>query len=225
MEKIAVAKFASQLIEDGMVIGVGSGSTVAWFLYFMSKRLSREGIRVRCVVASSQIEALAKAYAIPILDDPVSGLDLSIDGADEVDPALNLLKGMGGALTREKMIAQISNRYVVICDSSKLVPRLFSKHPLPVEVIPFMWKVTARRVARECHAMRYSIRMLGAKPYITDNGNYLIEMHEVSASPDAIVSSVKNIAGVVECGVFPKDLVTEVITAHGTKVTRLSKAK
>jgi len=218
-----VARFASQLVEDGMTVGIGSGSTVAMFLYFLSKRVIREKIKIRCIPASSQMEILARSYGIPVLNDYSSEFDISIDGADEVDPELNLLKGMGGALTREKLIAQNSSSYVVICDSSKLVPRLFSNHPLPVEVIPFLWKAAARRLARECHASSYSIRMLGEAPYVTDNGNYLIEVYGISAPPDTVLAAAKRVAGVVECGVFPSELVTEVITAYGARVTHLSK--
>ena len=215
------ATAAAEQVEAGMTIGLGSGRAV-WRV--IEKLAERFGDRppVRAAFASNRTAELAQAAGIPaaILDGRVR-LDLALDGADEIDPRLGLMKGGGGALLREKLVAAASGRMIVVADSTKLVHTL-GKFPLPVEVVPFAWEVTARRV--EALGCRPRLRRAGGEgAYVTDNGNYILDCHFPGGLPEphGLDVRLRSRAGVVETGLF-LGLATEVIVAGsgGVRVRR-----
>lgn len=188
-------------ILDGMVLGLGTGSTVRHTLEAVA-RLVGEGWDLSGVPTSRATEALAKSLGIPLttLEEHTS-LDLALDGADEVDPRLNLIKGLGGALLREKIVAAASDSLIVIVEEGKLVNRLGEKAPLPVEVLPFGLGRTQREVeALGCEAI---LRMEGDAPYVTDNGNWILHCRFPRIdSPAELGHRLKSISGVLEHGLF-----------------------
>jgi ribose 5-phosphate isomerase A len=192
---------AAEYIEDGMAVGLGTGSTAYWMVEALGARV-RRGLRVRGVPTSKRTEEQARALGIPLVTfAEVQQLDLTIDGADEIDPNLALTKGGGGALLREKLVAAASGRMIVVADSTKLVPVL-GKFPLPVEVVPFAWEVTARRV--EALGCNPRLRRAGGDDaYVTDNGNYILDCRCVEIpDPERTERELKSLTGVVESGLF-----------------------
>lgn len=200
--KEAAARAALALVEPGMSLGLGSGSTAALFINFLGERC-RAGLAVCGLPTSLASELLARSYGIPLIDaDVARELDLTIDGADEIDPKKRLIKGGGGALLREKVVASISKEMIVIADESKLVKTL-GHFPLPVEIIPFAYLGICEALARRGH--RGTLRPGGdGKPYLTDEGNYIIDlvMPTSCPSPEALDSDLHTIPGVVETGLF-----------------------
>ncbi len=199
LKKAAAAK-ALELVKDGMLIGLGSGSTAMYFTEGVG-RLVAEGMRLHGVPTSRATAELAAENGIPIVTELVGQIDLTVDGADEVDPALSLIKGRGGALFREKLVAAASKRYVVVVDESKVVKRL-GEGVLPVEVLPFLWRTTAERLI----ALGASLRVRGGEevPYITDNGNVILDLTFDGGIKDAaaLADALKKTTGVVEHGLF-----------------------
>ncbi|MFQ5785964.1 MAG: ribose-5-phosphate isomerase RpiA [Alphaproteobacteria bacterium] len=200
-QKRRAAGRSLDFIADGMTLGLGTGSTAAHVVRLLGERV-RDGLSVTAVPTSRATETLARDCGIPLaaLED-VTRLDLTIDGADEVDPELRLIKGGGGALLHEKIVASASARFVVVADSSKLVPRL-GAFPLPVEAVPFAWKVVAERLGEDGH--RPTLRRgRDGKPFVTDDGNYILDCAcGVIADPEALARRLDAIAGVVEHGLF-----------------------
>ena len=198
--KRAAAEKALELVRDGMLLGLGSGTTVRYFTEGVG-RLVAGGMKVRGVPTSRATAELAAEHGIPIVTELVGAIDLAVDGADEVDPALNLIKGRGGALFREKIVAAASKRFVVIVDESKMVQQL-GVGVVPVEVLPFLWRTTADRLT----ALGVSLTVRGGEeaPYITDNGNLILDlMFEGGiADPAETATSLKITTGVVEHGLF-----------------------
>lgn len=198
--KRAAADKALELVQDGMLVGLGSGSTARLFVEGVG-RLVAEGMRLRGVPSSRETAELAASLGIPILTELVGQIDLTVDGADEVDPALNLIKGRGGALFREKLVAAASKRFVVVVDESKLVKQL-GVGVLPVEVVPFLWRSTAERIA----SLGVSLEMRGGEetPYETDNHNVILDITVGGGikDPSAFGTELKRITGVVEHGLF-----------------------
>jgi len=208
--KRAAAEKALELVQDGMLLGLGSGSTSRYFTEGVG-RLVSEGMKVRGVPTSRETAELAARVGIPIVTELVGPIDLAVDGADEVDPALNLIKGRGGALFREKLVAAAAKRFVVVVDESKLVKRL-GVGVLPVEVLPFLWRSTAERLT----ALGMSLVVRGGEetPYITDNGNLILDVSgegEIN-DPAELAVELKKIIGVVEHGLFI-DMTDTVIVA------------
>ena len=193
---------AAEFVEDGMTVGLGTGSTAYWLVERIGRRV-REGLRVRCVPTSRRTEEQARALDIPIIGfSDVTQLDLAIDGADEIGPGLALIKGGGGALLREKLVARAARRFVVIADASKLVETL-GRFPLPVEVVPFAWEVTARGVAEATDAEPSLRRDERGEIYLTDNGNYILDCRcQEIQDPERTERELKLLTGVVECGLF-----------------------
>jgi ribose 5-phosphate isomerase A len=194
---------AVELVREGMRVGLGTGSTAHWAVARLGERVREEGLRVRCVPTSRRTEEQARALGIPLVTfADVRELDLTIDGADEIGPGLALVKGGGGALLREKLVAAASRRVVVVADSSKLV-RALGRFPLPVEVVPFGWEVTARRVSEVTRCEPVPRRGDGGGLYLTDNGNYVLDCPcgEI-ADPAALERELKLLPGVVESGLF-----------------------
>ncbi|HTK37690.1 MAG TPA: ribose-5-phosphate isomerase RpiA [Pyrinomonadaceae bacterium] len=199
LKKIAGEK-AAEGIRDGMTIGLGTGSTV-YFTIMRVGELVRDGLRVRAIATSKQTEKLALENSIELCTfADVERLDLTIDGADELNPSLDLIKGGGGALLWEKLVAATSNRLIVVADESKCVETL-GAFPLPVEIVPFAWQTTARRIEKLNVEPR--MRMSGNEPFITDNGNYIIDCRcGAINNPEELHNSLKILTGVVETGLF-----------------------
>lgn len=198
--KKAAAEKALELVQDGMLLGLGSGTTSRYFTEGVG-RLVAEGMKLRCVPTSRATAEMAAELGIPIVQEPVGPIDLAVDGADEVDPALNLIKGRGGALFREKLVAEAAKRFIVIVDDSKLVKQL-GVGELPVEVLPFLWRSTAERLT----ALGASLTVRGGEetPYITDNGNLILNLIVDGGIKDAPVfaKALKATTGVAEHGLF-----------------------
>src|SRR5437763_7270589 len=178
--KRAAAEKALELVRDGMLVGLGSGSTARYFTEGVG-RLVADGMRVRGVPTSRATAALAAELGIPVVEDLVGAIDLAVDGADEVDPILGLIKGRGGALFREKLVAAAAKRFVAVVDESKVVDRL-GRGVLPVEVLPFLWRTTAERLARLC--MGRKVRGGEEDPYVSDKGNLIVELSLRAGSQD-----------------------------------------
>ena len=198
--KQAAAEKALELVQDGMLLGLGTGSTARYFTEGVG-RLVASGVKVRGVPTSRATAELAAELGIPIVTEMIGQIDLAVDGADEVDPALNLIKGRGGAMVREKLVAAASKRFVVVVDESKLVKQL-GAGVLPVEVLPFLWRSTAERLA----ALGVSLVVRGGEetPYITDNGNLILDLTVEGGikDPASLGVELKKITGVVEHGLF-----------------------
>ncbi|MCR9069114.1 MAG: ribose-5-phosphate isomerase RpiA [Rhodobacteraceae bacterium] len=206
--KYIAARRAVEFIEDGMRVGLGTGSTAAWMVKCLGELIRDEGIKVTGVATSARTADLARQVGVPVatLDD-VRWLDLTIDGADEFDRNLNLIKGGGGALLQEKIVATASDQMVVIADPSKEVDTL-GAFPLPVEVIPFGWQTTKALIEEmlsnvEVTGRNASLRLSGTEPFRTDEGNFILDLHLRRIINPAQVSLVLNqIPGVVENGLF-----------------------
>ncbi|MBV9925198.1 MAG: ribose-5-phosphate isomerase RpiA [Acidobacteria bacterium] len=193
---------AAEFIEDGMRVGLGTGTTAYWLVERLGERV-REGLRVRCVPTSRRTEEQARGLGIPLVTlGEAGGLDLAVDGADEIGPGLVLVKGGGGALLREKLVASAARRFVVIADKSKCV-EVLGRFPLPVEVVPFGWELTARRVADAARVEPVRRLDAGGEPFVTDNGNYIVDCHcGAIEDPARLERELKSLTGVVESGLF-----------------------
>jgi ribose 5-phosphate isomerase A len=194
---------AATLVEDGMVIGLGSGTTSTKMVYAVGRRI-QEGLRITGAVASSHaIENLARKLGIPLTDlDTHPILDLYIDGADEIDQQLHLIKGGGGALLREKIVASSSRRFVVIADATKRVSLLGQNTPLPVETVPFAATPVIKRL--EALGAIVQVRHLGDNMFITENCNIILDCSFADgiADPVELDTRIHSIVGVVETGLF-----------------------
>ena len=207
--KRRAAEKAMDFVEDGMIVGVGTGSTVAYFI----DALGREPERIRGAVSSSeQSTERLRAHGIEVLDLNATGpLALYVDGADECDPAKRLIKGGGAALTREKIIAQASQRFVCIIDPSKQVDVL-GRFPLPVEVVPMARSLVARDI----------VALTGAQPVwregiVTDNGNWILDIHGLLITdPVAMETAINQLPGVVSVGLFARRPADVVIVGEET---------
>jgi len=201
-------------VRSGMRLGLGTGSTMAHFLDLLGEALEAGSVTDIVGVATSERTAEhAQRLEIPVRELAAVGrLDLAVDGADEVDPALDLVKGLGGALLREKMVVQAADRFVVIVDATKEVPRLGTRAPLPVEVVPFAWD--AHLPAFEGLGARPVLRGGTEAPYRTDNGNYILDLHFADGIEDAHALDLllQTRAGVVDTGLF-LDVADEVLVA------------
>jgi len=198
--KRAAAEKALELVQDGMLVGLGSGTTARYFTEGLG-RLVAKGLKVRGVPTSRETAELAAANGIPIITELVGAIDMAVDGADEVDPGLNLIKGRGGALFREKLVATAARRFIVVVDDSKLVKAL-GVGVLPVEVLPFLWRTTAERLT----ALGVSLTVRGGEesPYVTDNGNLVLDctIEGGITHPARFGLDLKAVTGVVEHGLF-----------------------
>lgn len=202
--KKAAGEAAAGLVQDGMVVGLGTGSTAAFFIEALGKCLAVNGARVIGIATSRGAEDLARRARIPLSSFAEQArIDLTVDGADEVERgAMGLIKGHGGALLREKIVAAASGRMVVIADETKLVDRLGSLVSVPVEVVQFGWQATARRLAKI--GGHPSLR-LGSDntPYVTDGGNFIVNCaFGPIAEPKEVADQLDHVVGVVEHGLF-----------------------
>jgi ribose 5-phosphate isomerase A len=199
--KQQAAERALEFVRDGQSVGLGTGTTAEYATRALAARV-RDGLRIQGVPTSEATARLARSLGLPLLDlNDVPAIDVTIDGADEVDPALNLIKGAGGAHTREKLVARLTRLEVIVVDSSKLVARLGSVFPVPVEVLPVAWRHAARWLERlGCAAV---LRGDEAAPFRTDSGSYVLDCRFPGISdPATLERQIKALPGVVESGLF-----------------------
>jgi ribose 5-phosphate isomerase A len=197
----AIAARALELVSDGTVVGLGSGRAATAFVRALGERV-RRGLRVRGVPTSEATAAVARAAGIPLIGlADVAAIDVTVDGADEVDPQLDLIKGYGGALVREKIVAAASRTVIILVGSEKLVPVLGSRGIVPVEVIPFAVAFCTRRLtALGC---RPTMREVHGRPFTTDSGNYILDCAvDPIADPQQLEDAMRAIPGVVGTGLF-----------------------
>ena len=199
-EKEAAARASLAFVREGDIVGLGTGSTAAYAVRFLGERV-RAGLKIRGIPTSRHTEALARSVGIPVTSlEEFTQINVTIDGADEVGPQLNLIKGGGGALLREKIVASASQKVVIIADSSKQVPVL-GKFPLPVEVIPFAQALVARRI--ESLGASVKIRSGGGKPFVTDEGHHILDCSFGQIpDPAGLARKLSDMPGVVEHGLF-----------------------
>ncbi len=185
-----------------MRLGLGTGSTSRYFLEGLGERLRSGGLSGIVGVPTSEASAdLAGRLGIPVDDLDERGLDLAVDGADEIDAELNAVKGLGGALTREKMVASTARRFILIAEASKRVQHLGERSPIPVEVVPFGWKATRGKLERL--ELRPVLREAAGEPFITDNGNFILDCWTTTPFDTAeLACNLSNTPGVLEHGLF-----------------------
>ncbi|MBP2076084.1 ribose-5-phosphate isomerase RpiA [Oceanobacillus polygoni] len=214
-DKRMAAEASIKYIKDGMTVGLGSGSTVNFMLEQLAERV-KEGLKIKGIPSSLKTERYAKQLGIPLIDfSKTTKIDIAIDGADEVDPNLHLLKGGGGSLVREKIVDRAADKLIIIADSSKIVSKL-GEFPLPVEVLPFGFEVTTEQIAAGgCTPV---LRKKDGQPFVSDNGNYILDCKFNSIEdPLALHEKLKCITGVVETGLFPQ-MAHKVIVARDGRI-------
>jgi ribose 5-phosphate isomerase A len=219
LEKEAAARASLRFVRDGDIVGLGTGSTAAYAVRFLAERV-REGLKIRGIPTSVQTKELAGSLGIPLTTlDECQQIDVDIDGADEFDSQLHLIKGGGGALLREKIIASASRQVVIIADSSKQVAVL-GKFPLPVEVIPFAQALVAKRIGALGATVKQRQDAKG-KPFVTDEGHHILDCgFGQIPDPPALARVLSDMPGVVEHGLFI-NLATVVLVAKGENVAEL----
>jgi ribose 5-phosphate isomerase A len=217
--KRAAAISALDEIRPGMLVGLGTGSTAAHFIRELGVRV-QEGLQIHAIPTSEESRLLAEQCGIPLI--ALSGarqIDVTVDGADEVSSGLDVMKGLGGALVREKIVAHSSKRLVIIVDEVKLVDRLGRNAPVPVEVVPFAAEVVAARLHR--WGGEAILRQRNGKPFISDNGNLVLDwQHGVVDHPQLLEKEIKGITGVVDSGIFAH-VAALVIVGTSTGIHRL----
>lgn len=201
--KKAAGAAAAELIKDGMLVGLGTGSTASFFIEALGKKCRDEGLQITAVATSQQSLRQAKSVGIPLLDiDFITTLDMTVDGADEIDMHKNMIKGGGGALLREKILAHSSQEMVVIVDETKLVQEL-GTFPVPVEIAQFAYQTTITRLTD--NGYHCTLRLNRDQTlYVTDNGNYIVDIQFEPPIIDLPLEDrrLKDIAGVLETGLF-----------------------
>jgi len=217
--KFVAAKRAVEFVEDGMRGGMGTGSTAAWMVRCLGERVQEKGLKITGVPTSTRTAELARQVGIEVVSlDEARWLDVTIDGTDEFDADLCLIKGGGGALLQEKIVATASDQMIVIADPSKQVEHL-GAFPLPVEVIPFGWQTTKALIEEMLVSMDVlgqtaTLRMNGDAAYVTDEGNHIVDLHLTRIGNPRQLSLVLNqVPGVVENGLFI-DICDIVVTGH-----------
>jgi ribose 5-phosphate isomerase A len=200
--KRLVAKRAVEFVEDGMAVGLGTGTTATMFIRELAVRV-QQGLKIRCVASSDASRELGLSLGMDVTTlDELPELDVYIDGADEVGPGLALIKGGGGALLREKIVTSAAKEFIVVVDSSKLVERL-GKFPLPVEVVKMALPVVGPKLAALDLNPKQRKAKNGDGPYLTDEGNYILDCScGVIEDPEVLAAEIRGIVGVVEHGLF-----------------------
>ncbi|HEY6770227.1 MAG TPA: ribose-5-phosphate isomerase RpiA [Candidatus Sulfotelmatobacter sp.] len=219
LEKEAAARASIRFVKDGHVVGLGTGSTAAFFIRLLGERV-REGLRIRGIPTSMRSEALATSLGIPLTTlDEVQEIDVTVDGADEVDSELRLIKGGGGALLREKIVASATRQLVIVADARKRVP-ILGKFPLPVEVIKFAHALVAKKIAALGGEVHRRVEQDG-KPYLTDEHNYILDCRFGRiADPEGLARHLSEMPGIVEHGLFI-GMANVVLIASGDDVVEL----
>ncbi|MBV9390318.1 MAG: ribose-5-phosphate isomerase RpiA [Verrucomicrobia bacterium] len=206
-KRAAAEKAIEAFLKDGMIVGLGSGTTSRWFVRILGDKV-KEGLKVVGVPSSKSTKELAQEVGVALAElNDVQELDLTIDGADEIDPEGRMIKGGGANLLWEKIVATASRTMVAIVDESKAVKQL-GKFPLPVEIVQFGWRSTERHMSQLFKSEGYgdtemTVRGGLERPLITDSGNFILDCHlQAIANPDSLVVQLNRIAGVVENGLF-----------------------
>ncbi len=222
-EKEAAARASLRFVRDGDTVGLGTGSTAAYAVRFLGERV-RAGLKIRGIPTSGQTKELAAGLGIPLTTlDEFQQIDVTIDGADEIDSELRLIKGGGGALLREKIVASASRQLVIIADSTKQVPVL-GKFPLPVEVIPFAQALIEKKIATLGASVKVRQRADG-NAFVTDGGHHILDCSFGRISdPAALASQLESMPGVVEHGLFI-GMADVVLIGKGADVTQLRRAQ
>jgi len=217
--KFIAARQAAYYVRDNMLVGLGTGSTAEFLVCLLGRRIREERLHFRAVATSVRIAELGGDVGIDIIDlDHVAGLDLCIDGTDEFDGDYNLIKGAGGALLREKIVANASRRFIVIADDSKKVDRLGSM-PLPIEVTCYGWQTTALMIEEMLRdigqkSRGFQLRFLRQSPYLTDEGNFILDFSLVHINDaDMLDTRLNEIPGVIDNGLFT-GYASEVVVGH-----------
>jgi len=213
-EKVLAARRAVDEVQDGMIVGLGTGSTATYAVKCLGERVAN-GLCIKAVATSRLTEAVAFKVSVPLIPfGGVGSIDLTIDGADEIDPSLHAIKGGGGALLREKVIAAASARVIAVVDSSKFVTRL-GRFPLPVEAFPFATAFVGGRLADLGGPV--SLRMEDGRPFVTDQGNHILDVALGSiADSQQTALAISGIPGVAGHGLFLSEIDTVVIAHGGT---------
>ncbi|MQQ07871.1 ribose-5-phosphate isomerase RpiA [Epibacterium sp. SM1979] len=218
--KFVAAKRAAEMVEDGMRVGLGTGSTAAWLVRCLGQMVAEDGLNITAVPTSARTAGLARELGLKVVSlEEAKWLDMTIDGADEFDHDLNLIKGGGGAHLQEKIVATASDQMVVIADAGKRVDTL-GAFPLPVEVLAFGWQASQALLEETLVSMDVlgrttTLRMNGAQPYVTDEGNYILDLHLKRIGNARQLALVLNqIPGVIENGLFI-DICDRVVIGHG----------
>ena len=201
--KEAAGRRAAEFVANGMTVGLGTGSTAEYAIRRLAERVKEEGLRINGVPTSLKTELLARESGIPLIDiNGVGHIDVTIDGADEIDADFNMIKGGGGALLREKVVARATKLEIIVIDSAKLVKRLGDRWAVPVEVVPFGWSQTAKAL----HALGCDAKLRGPsedQPYQTDNGNFLLDCRFPRIdNPAELDLKISAVTGVAACGLF-----------------------
>ncbi|WP_457741616.1 ribose-5-phosphate isomerase RpiA [Thermococcus sp.] len=223
--KKAVAREALGLVEDEMIVGLGTGSTTAYFIRYLGKLIMDGELEdVYGVPTSYQARLLAIESGVPVVSlDEVDAIDIAVDGADEVDPHMNLIKGRGAALTMEKIVEYRAGMFVVLVDESKLVERLGQKMPVPIEVVPAAWRAIAEEIG--VFNATAELRMAEKKdgPVVTENGNFILDakFHHIEDPLDLEIE-LNNIPGVVENGIFA-DIADLVLVGTGDGIKKMER--
>jgi ribose 5-phosphate isomerase A len=220
-EKEAAARASLRFVRDGDIVGLGTGSTAAYAIRFLGERV-QDGLKIRGIPTSIHTQELAASLGIPLTTlDEVQQIDVTIDGADEVDPGLRLIKGGGGALLREKIVASATRKFVIIADSTKQVPML-GKFPVPVEVIKFAEALVTKKIAALGAAVKVRVDSSGKK-FVTDEGNHILDCNFGQIpDPPAVARKLEEMPGVVEHGLFIR-MASVALIAKGDQVLELQR--
>jgi ribose 5-phosphate isomerase A len=220
--KRAVGDAAARLVHDGMAVGLGTGSTTAYAIEAIGRRVREEGLRIAGVPTSFAAERRARAFGIPLMTlDDVVELDLALDGADELDPRFDCIKGGGAAHTREKIVAAVARRFVVLVDETKLVRRLGETRPVPIEVLPMALAPVCRALERlgAVPELRMAVRKDG--PVVTDQGFWIVDARFPPIDrPAALAGALSTIPGILDHGLFV-GMVHDVLVAGTDRSVRI----
>jgi len=212
---------ALEAIKDGMIVGLGTGSTATHFIRELGVRV-QAGLRVHGIPTSEESRKLAAEVGIPLTtlrEHPI--IDVTVDGADEVSDDLDLMKGLGGALVREKVVAHASKKVIIVVDETKLTGRLGVKAPIPIEVVPFALEVARGQLI--LWGGEAKLREKEGKPFVSDNGNYILDWwHGPIDQPWALEKQIKGVTGIVDSGIFA-NVASQVIAATSAGIRKLQR--